>query len=104
MNSCTDFTDRDEGTTIAVGERAKIATGVRFDRGSSSTFITGLKPSMLFGISRKVAPSGAARATALAPVKPPAPGRLSTTNGLPKRFDRISPMARVKVSLLAPGA
>ena len=53
--------------------------------------------------SSKVWPSGAERATAVAPIAPPAPGRLSTITGRPRTGAILSPTERARMSVKPPG-
>ena len=48
-------------------------------------------------------PSGAARATAAAPMLVPAPGRFSITNGLPSRCSSFGATSRATISMPPPG-
>jgi hypothetical protein len=50
-----------------------------------------------------VCPSGSARASPIAAVTPPAPGRLSTTNGLPRRCVSFCAICRARMSIAPPG-
>ena len=56
-----------------------------------------------FTETSKVWPSGAAFATAAAPVVPPAPGRFSTTIDWPSASESGSRMRRAMKSVEAPG-
>lgn len=51
----------------------------------------------------RVCPSGLARATYSAAIRPPAPLRFSTMNGLPMRWLSFSAMRRAIRSVLPPG-
>ena len=54
-------------------------------------------------VSSSVPPSGSACATAMAPMAPPAPGRLSTKTGVLRETESFCPSARANRSLLPPG-
>src|SRR4051794_18904824 len=88
---------------MPIGERANTDTGTRSVVGSMPSFSTSWNVAIEFGLSSQIEPSGDALATWLAPVKPPAPGRLSTTKGWLNFFEKMPASARVKVSFEAPG-
>ena len=50
----------------------------------------------------KVRPSGAARAAAVEPMAPPAPGRLSTMTVRPSTGASLSAMMRARISVVPP--
>src|SRR4051812_33180595 len=86
------------------GPRPIIATGANAVSGSYGRFLcTAALVAYDDEIITIVWPSGALLATNASPIEPVAPGRFSTTTGLPKASESFLPMARAKVSLDPPG-
>ncbi len=94
-------------TTRIIGVDAGMITGTR-------SFITSTPPpaplgsrcgeiAMVLGATSIVYPSAGALATALAPARPPTPGRFSTITGCPIRGGSFSERMRAKRSIPPPG-
>jgi hypothetical protein len=99
------LTPSDGFTTSICGAVASSETGARSRSGSNgmlrySALLMANTPLVL---TSSVWPSGAALATASAPMLPPAPARFSTTNGWPIASCRRLASARPTMSGVEPG-
>jgi hypothetical protein len=105
MNSASEPTGSDGGTASTVGEFAISVIGSRSLCGSNASFLysEGFAARPMLAIS-SVYPSGLERTAARVPRLVLAPGRLSTTNGWPRRLLSPSLISRASNSDPPPAA